>query len=595
MNPTSPRPPQTLRVVAVAAVLALVAGASVAAADEPPASTPATTADTVALVEVSTPTDAARAALDELALDVDALGSPTSTVVAYGRADLAALDRAGLAHDTVIADLAGRNARARVAEERRAARLPGASRSAAALDRADTTMPAEASLDLLPPRATSIDGAMAAAASTLPSGRVTYRTLPEVNNELAYLAATFPDRVSLFRQPHRSLLGQQVWGIELTHDVDTASGKPELLMSGVHHAREWPTVDYTMEFAWDLLLSDGVDPRVTDLLDEARVVFVPVVNPDGYNISRSLIQEFKRKNCRVKPGEIPGPNDCADPDNFNEGVDLNRNYGSYWGSIGASWNRTRSNYRGTTPFSEPEIQNMRELVSSHQFTVAINNHTPDQRILRAPADVNEPDPVDEAPYQALAEHLAEVPQYQPGPWDEIYYNGSGVAEQYAFYATGAFAFTPELDLGEGGFHPPYEGVIEEWSQHREMYLRAMEAAADPATHVVITGTAPRGAELTIANAFTMYTAPPELADGSQGLIRTFEAAHETSITVGPDGTFAWHVNASVRPAEFVSALIADDWTISCARRPGRRALESLDVTVARGDQVEVDFDRCGRR
>ncbi len=587
-------------VLAVGAIMALVTTATVASASETglpttPAATAVSADGAVDLVEVHTPTEAARAALEQLGLDVESLGSPTSTVVTHGAADRAALRTAGLDADVVVADLDGRNARARAAEERRAQRLPGAAASARARATADDALPATADADLLPPRALAGDAAMAAAASELPSGRVTYRTLAEVNHELAYLAATYPDRVSLFRQPYTSLLGTEIWGIEITHDVATRSGKPEMLMSGVHHAREWPTVDYTMELAWELLLSDGVDPRVTDLLDEVRVVFVPVVNPDGYDISRSLVQEFKRKNCRVEPGEEPTYEECADPSNFNEGVDLNRNYGSYWGSIGASWNRTRSNYRGTDPFSEPEIQNMRELVSAHQFTVAINNHTPDERILRAPADLNEPDPVDEAPYQALAEHLAEPPNYLPGPWDEIYYNGSGVAEQYAFYSTGAWAFTPELDLGEGGFHPPYEGLVEEWSQHREMYLRAMEAAADPTGHAVVTGTAPAGAELTIANEFTMYTAPPQLADGSQGPIRSFDTAHETSIVVGKDGTFTWHVNPSVRPAEFVSALVTDDWTISCAKKPGKKIRQQVDVTVDRGDQVAVTMDDCGKK
>jgi hypothetical protein len=267
---------------------------------------------------------------------------------------------------------------------------------------------------------------------------------------------------------------------------------------------------------------------------------------------------------------------------------------SYWGSVGASWRATASNYRGEAPFSEPEIQNMRWLNGSHQFTVALNNHTPDERILRAPADVNEPDPIDEAPYQALAEHLAEPPNYQPGPWDEIYYNGSGVAEQYAFYSSGAWAFTPELDLGEGGFHPPYDGVGEEWPEHREMYLRAMEAAADASGHAVLTGTAPAGAELTVSNDFVLSSAPPDLQGGGQGPIIQVDASRGSSIVVGDDGTFTWHVTPSVRPAEFVSALVTDDWTVSCAKKPGKKLRQSIDVTVDRGDLATLDFDDCGK-
>lgn len=548
------------------------------------------------LVRVSTPTKASRATLFALGLDVERYGADSTTVLLHGAADQRAMRSAGLRYTTVVKDLAARNATARAAEERAASQLPRAQEArGAARGAMDASMPANPVSALLPPVAQAgARGQENLAASTLPSGRVSYRTMFEINNEMRYLAKTYPDRVTMFKLPHRSLLGASVWGLEITHDVQTRSGKPEMLMSGVHHSREWPTAEYTMELAWDLLLNDGKDARVTAVLDEARVVFVPVVNPDGFVISRSLTQEFKRKNCRVEPGKVPGPNECADPANFGEGVDLNRNYGSNWGGIGASGDRTQSNYRGSQPFSEPEIQNMRELSNSHQFTIAINNHTPDQRILRVPADSSEPDPVDEAPYQTLAESFAEPLGYQPGPWDEIYYNGSGVAEQHAFYSTGAYAFTPELDLGEGGFHPPYEGLVSEWTEHRETYLRMLEAATDPANHSVITGRAPAGAELTIENAFTMHTAPVLNADGTPGPIRTFPTALRSSIVVPDTGRFTWHVNSSVRPAEFVSALVADDWTVSCARKPGTKIRQEVDVTVGRGDVVRAAFTRCGR-
>ena len=83
------------------------------------------------------------------------------------------------------------------------------------------------------------------------------------------------------------------------------------LNTGVHHAREWPTAEFVLEFAWEALERDGTDPRITSLLERGKLIAVPVVNPDGYDISRSLIQEQKRKNCRVNPGEIPTEGECT--------------------------------------------------------------------------------------------------------------------------------------------------------------------------------------------------------------------------------------------------------------------------------------------
>src|SRR5580692_9763676 len=139
--------------------------------------------------------------------------------------------------------------------------------------------------------------------SPLPTGRVTYRTLNEINNELERIAKANPDRVKRFEMPHQSVLGQRIYGLEITHNVNTSSGKPVFVMTGVHHAREWPTAELTMEFIYDVLKNDGVDPRFTALLDSVRFIAVPVVNVDGYEMSRSMLVEQKRRNWRVEAGK----------------------------------------------------------------------------------------------------------------------------------------------------------------------------------------------------------------------------------------------------------------------------------------------------
>src|SRR5262249_22270708 len=132
--------------------------------------------------------------------------------------------------------------------------------------------------------------------SGLPTGRVAYRTLADVNAELQQLATTYPDRVKLFTLNKASLLGKTIYGVEVSHNVAQNTGKSTFLLTGAHHAREWPTVEFTMEFIWDLLLNDGTDPDATNLLEKGRLIAVPVVNADGYDLSRSLQNEQKRKN-----------------------------------------------------------------------------------------------------------------------------------------------------------------------------------------------------------------------------------------------------------------------------------------------------------
>lgn len=437
-------------------------------------------------------------------------------------------------------------------------------------------------------------------ASALPTGRVSYRTLDDAEAEMRELAARYPDKVELFELSRKSLLGTPIMGMEITTDVRTRAGKPVFLTTGLHHAREWPTLEFTLEFAWDVLESYGSDDRITDLVDSSRMIIVPAVNPDGYTVSRERIFEMKRKNCRVTAGEAPTWDECTAPESESLGVDLNRNYGAFWGGPGSSASPTAGNHHGAAPYSEPEIAAMTDLLNSHQVMVAVNNHTPDARLLRAPASPLEPVPAEVEMYDGLAQELGAALDWPAGPWTEIYYVASGVAEQQALYATGTFGFTPELTPGHSGlerFHPPYEYVVDQYhgtgfyegSSIREALLLAWEAAADPAMHSVVTGTAPRGIELTISKEVSVDSSPVE-QDGETVVLES-DLEIETTMQVPRSGEFEWHVLPSARQSQYASELMDESWVVSC-RNPAGKVHESVKVTVGRGETATVDLSDC---
>ncbi len=105
------------------------------------------------------------------------------------------------------------------------------------------------------------------------------------------------------------------------------------------------------------------DTDAFNLLEKGKLIAVPVVNPDGYDLSRSLQNEQKRKNCRITSGVIPTLAECTASANVNRGIDLNRNYLPFWGGPGSSTSATASNTRGEAPGSEPEIQGMLNLLN----------------------------------------------------------------------------------------------------------------------------------------------------------------------------------------------------------------------------------------
>ncbi len=179
------------------------------------------------------------------------------------------------------------------------------------------------------------------------------------------------------------------------------------------------------------------------------MVVVPVSNPDGFDLSRtdgeysdlrelnpndplsgstSVLatpgQTYKRKNCRVVDGEDTPDGSCAatatSNGGFGVGVDLNRNYGGFWGGPGAAPTEPNPStleagpadptYRGASAFSEPETKNIRDLIASRQTTMMISNHTFSNLVLR-PNGVNpntlgaDGKPVGDSPDERGLKHL----------------------------------------------------------------------------------------------------------------------------------------------------------------------------------------------
>jgi hypothetical protein len=439
--------------------------------------------------------------------------------------------------------------------------------------------------------------------SPLPSGRDTYRTLADYNAELRSLASANPALVKLFTLNRRSLEGREILGIEISKDVSsTGDGKPTFLMMGLHHAREWPSGEHAMEFAYDLV-KNASTTRIGGLLDRTRVLVVPVVNPDGFEQSRKWgdlvdIREvdnggtvtilgnpgnaYKRKNCRITDGvdtTPPGACEVSSPGGFGTGVDLNRNYGGLWGGPGASDLFTDPDYRGGGPFSEPETQAVRELISARHVTTLITNHTFSNLVLRPPGIRQAGETVDEAAMKELGARMAANNGYRNIHGWQLY-DTTGTTEDWSYNATGGYGYT--FEIGPREFHPPFPEVVNEYlgagiytgKGNREAYLLALEAAADPAHHAVISGKAPEGAVLRLSKSFTTATSTgPGIADR---LVST--------LTVPKGNKFTWHVNPSTRPE------VMEHRVRILAAQPTRQEVTTKNAVVwLPGDHVDIPF------
>ncbi|WP_258564556.1 M14 family metallopeptidase [Streptomyces himalayensis] len=537
------------------------------------------------LVTVDTPSRAAKEKLAALGLDLtEHAGHDFTEVVLHRPADALALQIAGLSWEVRIPDLVERESEVNAANRAYAA---------------------------------------ATATSPLPSGRDSYRRLSDYNDDLDRLASLRPGLVKKFALNHRSLEGKPVYGVEIAHDVTAAEdGRPVFLMMGLHHAREWPSGEHAIEFAYDLVENYGTEERITTLLKKARVLIVPVVNVDGFEKSVNdgqLIDlraidgggtgsilatpgnAYKRKNCRIVDGLTPLANECAlasSPGGFGAGIDLNRNYGGFWGGPGAAAEPADATYRGPAPFSEPETQNIRELISTRQVTGLISNHTFSNLVLRpngvAPDTVG-PDglpvgnPPDEAALKELGDRMAEQNGYTSQHSWELY-DTTGTTEDWSYNATGGYGYT--FEIGPDEFHPPFPEVVDEYlgagqyagKGNREAFLLALESAVDPESHSVISGKAPEGATLRLKKTFATPTWSGTIKD-----------TLDTTMTVGESGSYTWHVNPSTRPVvkarqiEVISSEPLKRQTYTGTTAPTQPTDQEFTVDRA-ADVLEVKLD-----
>lgn len=433
------------------------------------------------------------------------------------------------------------------------------------------------------------------AAAGLPSGRTSYRSLGDYTADMARLAAAQPGLVRRVVLPGRSIEGREITGVEIAQDVSAVDdGRPVALVVGLTHAREWPSGELALEYALDLVARRR-DARVAGVLRRLRTIVVPVANPDGFVASQSGDPQ-RRRNCRAVAGDDPSA-PCAE----RRGVDLNRNYGAYWGGPGASVSPLQDTYRGSGPWSEPETQAVHELSAGLPVTSVVSLHNVGGLVLRPPGFSALGTAPDEAGLRRLGDAMAAAAGYSSEFADQLY-DATGALEDWNYAAQGAYGYTVELSDGDGdgAFHGAFAShVAAQWATApggglREALLLAGEEAQDARDHAVVAGRAPAGVTLRLRRSFDTPTSPvctTDLPGPGGGCAATTPAraiADGLAITlrVPRSGRFTWDVGPSTRP------WVARDggreaWTLECLSLSGAVA-SAVNVVVGRGQRADVD-------
>ncbi len=257
-----------------------------------------------------------------------------------------------------------------------------------------------------------------------------YHNYTELTSKLLALNSSFSDIVDVF-SIGSSRLNRTLWAVRLTNETITTA-KTEYYIVAAHHAREMITVEDALYFIDWIVFNAEYGTQYHELLAQAEIYVIPMLNPDGISILHWYPPQRKNMapidddndgtladekeiqyvwNSEANTSEVKEEDLDDDGGVGNDlpgGVDLNRNYGAFWGLPGASPNPRDCIYRGEKPFSEPETQAMRDFMYNHSFNYAISLHSGIKAII-APWSINDTLPLrDNAEFNAALIKLKEI-------------------------------------------------------------------------------------------------------------------------------------------------------------------------------------------
>jgi carboxypeptidase T len=287
-----------------------------------------------------------------------------------------------------------------------------------------------------------------------PSGYTGYHNYAETTAELNQTVTDHPDLVRL-QTIGNSYQGRALYALKISDNPAVDQAKPEVLFTCNQHAREHLTVEMCLHIVQRLTDGYATNAAIKALVDSREIWVVPSVNPDGaeYDIAAGTLRGW-RKNRQ--------------PNSTSTGTDPNRNWGYQWGCCGgSSGSGSSETYRGTSAFSAPETQRVRDFTNSRvvggvqQIKAHIDWHTYSELILW-PYGYTYNDTAtglnaDQAnAFATLGRQMASRNGYTPQQSSDLYITDGGINDwMWATHKIWSYTFEmyPKSGTGLNGFYP----------------------------------------------------------------------------------------------------------------------------------------------
>jgi hypothetical protein len=201
----------------------------------------------------------------------------------------------------------------------------------------------------------------------------------------------------------KSMEGRSLHVLRLATKVGTAK-KPQIAISSATHGDELITVEVVFGILEALVNGYGKDPRITKIVDNYEIFFLPVINPDGY------IRQQR----------------------YSNGIDPNRDY-----PYPEHPNKN----------SNPAIKAVMNFFQTHEIKGSIDYHSTGGMIMYPWAYTYSPVPADDkAEFHAITSKMAEHNHYVYGPISKVIYVAKGSSADYYYWKYGTRALGIEIRL-----------------------------------------------------------------------------------------------------------------------------------------------------
>ncbi|KAI0407527.1 hypothetical protein F4802DRAFT_26866 [Xylaria palmicola] len=248
------------------------------------------------------------------------------------------------------------------------------------------------------------------------------------------------------------------------------SGRPReiVLVTGGLHAREWIATSSVNYAAWSFIQSIQTDPMVEKIIERFDLVFVPVLNPDGYEYTWEVDRLWRKSRQRTK---MP----------YCQGLDLDHSFSYQWNSADHQNEPCSESYCGEEPFQAVEAAQLADWARNEtdkgaKFVGYLDLHSYSQQVLVPYSFSCNVQPPNEENLQEVAMNIAKHMRLSNGEFytvasacegavmnsaGPLVETRGGSAIDYFYHELGAhYSYQIKLrDTGSYGFLLPSSNII----------------------------------------------------------------------------------------------------------------------------------------